>query len=198
MLSGLARGQEEVIPQLPRTLTDRPAPAGIPADSPAPDADERVLPINLATALRLAGSRPIDVELAGERIRRAAAQLSQARALWLPSIPLGGDYNRHDGPIQDANGGVLKRAAAAPVLDSAAASAVPRSCPSMKPCSARLLPGNHCSASGRPACGCQRCDGGRHRRLLQCRTGPRRVAGRWHPPCKPKSYCTVWSISLLA
>ena len=67
-----------------------------------------MLPINLATALHLANSRPIDVELAAERIRLAAANVEAAHALWLPTVTLGGDYNRHDGPIQAIDGTIIQ------------------------------------------------------------------------------------------
>ena len=33
--------------------------------------------------------------------------LEQARALWLPTITVGGDYNRHDGKIQDTSGSII-------------------------------------------------------------------------------------------
>ncbi len=74
--------------------------------SPPPEPCAEVLPINLPTALHLAGSRPIDVQLAAERIRGALAALDLARAAWLPTVTIGGDYNRHDGPIQNADGTV--------------------------------------------------------------------------------------------
>src|SRR6185437_4225497 len=48
----------------------------------------------------------VDVAAAAERIQVAAAQLDQAKVLWIPSLTLGGDYNRHDGKTQDAFGNV--------------------------------------------------------------------------------------------
>jgi outer membrane protein TolC len=71
---------------------------------PSTDPGIRPLPINLPTALRLANANAIDIAAAAERVRIAAAQLEQARVLWLPTVTVGGDYNRHDGPIQNANG----------------------------------------------------------------------------------------------
>lgn len=71
---------------------------------PVPESGVRPLPINLPTALRLANANAIDVAAAAERIRIAAAQLQQARVLWLPTVTVGGDYNRHDGAIQNADG----------------------------------------------------------------------------------------------
>jgi outer membrane protein TolC len=69
--------------------------------------EDRPLPINLATALQLANVRPLDVAVAQERVRVAAAQLERARVLWLPTLQLGPDYYRHDGRIQDTTGNVF-------------------------------------------------------------------------------------------
>jgi outer membrane protein TolC len=57
--------------------------------------------------LQLANVRPIDIALASERIRLAAAQLERAQVLWLPTVYLGVDYFRHDGQIQDVGGNVF-------------------------------------------------------------------------------------------
>jgi outer membrane protein TolC len=72
-----------------------------------PTTEDRPLPIDLPTALQLAGVQPIDVALATERVRLASAQLSRARAAWLPTIYVGVDYYRHDGEIQDVAGNVF-------------------------------------------------------------------------------------------
>jgi outer membrane protein TolC len=83
---------------------------GTPPSSVAPpdvSTNDKSLPINLPTALQLAGVRPIDIAVASQQIRLAAAQLEQARVLWLPTIYLGTDYFHHDGQIQDAAGNVL-------------------------------------------------------------------------------------------
>jgi outer membrane protein TolC len=74
---------------------------------PIPHADLRPLPINLPTALQLANANALDVNAAAERVRVAAAHLEQARVLWLPTVTLGGDYNRHDGRIQNADGTLI-------------------------------------------------------------------------------------------
>jgi outer membrane protein TolC len=58
-------------------------------------------------ALRLAGVRPLDIALASERVRVAAAELGRARVLWLPTIFVGTDYARHDGQLQDVQGNVF-------------------------------------------------------------------------------------------
>ena len=84
-------------------LAPRPEPVAPPAPAPG----DRPLPINLPTALQLAGARPIDVALASERVEVAAAQLDRASVLWLPTLLLGPDYFRHDGQIQDVAGRVF-------------------------------------------------------------------------------------------
>ena len=81
----------------------RLARLGPPIASPC----DRPLPINLPTALHLAGVRPLDIDLASARIRVAAAQLARTRVLWLPTVLLGGDYFRHDGQLQDVAGNVF-------------------------------------------------------------------------------------------
>src|SRR5262245_58234176 len=61
------------------------------------EASDKPLPINLPTALQLAGVQPLDIAIASQRIQAAAAQLKEAKVLWLPTFYLGGDYFRHDG-----------------------------------------------------------------------------------------------------
>jgi outer membrane protein TolC len=59
------------------------------------------LPINLATALQLAGVRPLDIAAATAQIEQALALQLQARALWIPNLNGGVDYFRHDGVQQN-------------------------------------------------------------------------------------------------
>lgn len=87
-------------------VTPAQATLALPS-TPAVAAPAKPLPINLPTALQLSDARPVDVAAAAERIRVAAAQLEQARVLWLPSITLGFEYNRHDGKIQNIDGQVI-------------------------------------------------------------------------------------------
>ncbi len=63
-------------------------------------------PIDLTTAMRLAGANHLQIQLATERIREACARLDRAEVLWIPNVNLGVGYNRHDGPIQDTSGEV--------------------------------------------------------------------------------------------
>jgi outer membrane protein TolC len=77
----------------------------VSATQPAgPAPVDRPLPINLPAAFQLGGVNAVDIAAAAERIRIAAAALQQAEVLWLPTITMGGDYNRHDGKVQDAAG----------------------------------------------------------------------------------------------
>ena len=104
-----AVGPQETVPALSTALippVTQPAAAGpdVPV-LPAPQPDNRPLPINLPTALHLANVRAVDIEAAGARMRVAAAVLEAAQVLWLPTITLGGDYNRHDGRNQDHGDG---------------------------------------------------------------------------------------------
>jgi len=45
--------------------------------------------------------------LAQEGVRGAVSVLDQAKALWLPTITIGGGYYRHDGDIQDSSGAIV-------------------------------------------------------------------------------------------
>ena len=65
-----------------------------------------VQPIDLANALKLAGATELDIATARQRILQAAALLSQARALWMPSLFYGPTWYRSDGQIQTVNGQV--------------------------------------------------------------------------------------------
>jgi outer membrane protein TolC len=69
-----------------------------------PEVTDKPLPINLATALRLAGARPIIIAAAQASVQAAAAQFQQARVLWLPSFNVGTGYYRHDGSTQGQSG----------------------------------------------------------------------------------------------
>jgi outer membrane protein TolC len=62
------------------------------------------LPINLATALRLGGARPIIITAAEASVNVAAEQLALARLQWLPSIYVGAGYYHHDGATQGQSG----------------------------------------------------------------------------------------------
>ena len=66
------------------------------------------LPIDLASALRLAGVQNPELMFARERVTEAAAVRQLAAAQLLPNINVGGNFNLHRGPLQQANGNILK------------------------------------------------------------------------------------------
>ena len=65
------------------------------------------LPITLPMALALSGANPVDIQIADERVRAAAARLDRANVRWLPNINFGVNYSRHDGQLQDIVGNVF-------------------------------------------------------------------------------------------
>lgn len=65
-----------------------------------------VYPIDLAGALRLAGARDLEIAIARARVAQAVADLSKARAVWLPSLFIGPNWIRHDGTAQVVEGPV--------------------------------------------------------------------------------------------
>ncbi len=90
----------------------------------------RPLPINLATALRLSGARPILISAAQLSAQVAAADLERAQVLWLPNLYLGPSYYRHDGATQSQAGNFLENdrnsllAGAGPVVQFAMTDAI--------------------------------------------------------------------------
>lgn len=67
---------------------------------------QTIQPIDLGSALKLAGARDLDIAIARQQVERSFAELSGARALWLPSFFLGPTYYRADGAIQTITGQV--------------------------------------------------------------------------------------------
>jgi outer membrane protein TolC len=95
-------------PQPPFTgpvLNQSPQAPVVPRASPA--ATDRPLPINLATALCLSNARPLVIAFAQNSVELAAAQLQQAKVLWLPNFNAGVDYYRHDGYDQQTDGEMI-------------------------------------------------------------------------------------------
>jgi outer membrane protein TolC len=81
-----------------------PAAPKLPTPPPPPGESS---PIDLPTALRLAGANNLQIALANERLRQAEARLDGATALWLPSVNLGAGYNSHSGRVQDTSGQIV-------------------------------------------------------------------------------------------
>jgi outer membrane protein TolC len=101
------------IPQL-GTVT-APAPYGpLPTVKPArsipptTESGERIYPITLAIALRLAGVRTLDVQLADQQVAIAVYQLDRAKLLWVPNLVTGLDYFRHEGGQQNFAGDIVR------------------------------------------------------------------------------------------
>lgn len=87
---------------------ETPAATFTPPAVPSAQTQGTPLPITLSTALALADANPLDVRIAGERVRAAIARYDRARLQWLPNLNLGVDYFRHDGQIQDIVGTVFE------------------------------------------------------------------------------------------
>ncbi len=98
------RGQEQLAPPTPVN----PVPKAAPVPGPPLPAGARPLPINLAAALKLGNAQALDIAYAVQQERAAAAELAGAQVLWLPTLYLGTDYFRHDGPNQDTAGNIIK------------------------------------------------------------------------------------------
>lgn len=64
-------------------------------------------PIDLPTALQLAGANNLQIAFAAERVQQAIAQADRADVLWVPSLRAGMVYNYHTGQIQDTAGTVI-------------------------------------------------------------------------------------------
>jgi outer membrane protein TolC len=83
-----------------------------PAEPGTSDGDEAEstpgFPIDLPTALRLAGANNLHIALAAERVEEALAKAQASRAKWLPSLNAGVTYNKHDGRIQATEGTVIE------------------------------------------------------------------------------------------
>jgi outer membrane protein TolC len=88
----------------PKPLT----PADAPAPSIAPLIDSRVQPIDLASALRLAGAQNPEILLARERVAEAVALRQLAAAQILPTLNAGTNFDNHTGPLQTSTGTIQK------------------------------------------------------------------------------------------
>jgi outer membrane protein TolC len=81
-------------------VTLRQSPEYLPAPA-------NVMPIDLGTALAIAGGENPQVAFAQARIQEAYNRLLTAEVLWLPSLRAGGNYNKHEGRIQDVAGKII-------------------------------------------------------------------------------------------
>ena len=80
-----------------------PAPRAVADDRPPPPGK----PIDLATALRLAGVQNPEILIARERVEQAAARRQLAAAQLLPTLNAGGNLDHHTGRLQRSNGQII-------------------------------------------------------------------------------------------
>jgi outer membrane protein TolC len=97
----------------PSQRGEAPPPAVLGSPVPPPQAQSSTIlgpevhPIDLNTALHLAGVQNPDVLLARQVVVEAVAQRQLAAAQCLPSINAGSSYNAHSGVLQQSNGNIL-------------------------------------------------------------------------------------------
>ena len=97
---------------VPDSAARRDEPNATPAPPPRAPVDTELIPgrvvepIDLANALKLTGARNLDIAVARQQILAATADLTSARALWLPSLFYGPTWYRSDGQIQTVTGQV--------------------------------------------------------------------------------------------
>jgi outer membrane protein TolC len=81
---------------------------GARVEGAGPESGEiRPMPIDLPTALRLAGAQNLDVQIAREKLTEAKAIHETTRNQFFPWLAPGLAYRRHDGRIQDVGGNML-------------------------------------------------------------------------------------------
>ncbi len=64
-------------------------------------------PIDLPTALQLAGANNLQIVLAQQKVGEAMAKRSGAEAIWIPSFVAGAVYSHHDGRVQNTDGTII-------------------------------------------------------------------------------------------
>ncbi len=77
------------------------------ATSTAQENPNAAQPIDLPTALRLAGAQNLDVAIARERLAEARAAEESAREQFFPWLSPGAGYRRHEGRIQKVEGTII-------------------------------------------------------------------------------------------
>ncbi len=95
----------EDLPPLPRISLGGDLPPASALGTPLVP-DQPVKPIDLVSALRLAGVRDLDIAISRQRVAAALSDLELARTLWLPSVYIGPTWMRHDGRAQIVEGPV--------------------------------------------------------------------------------------------
>jgi outer membrane protein TolC len=90
---------------------EAPRPKRVAPELPPPSAsllDAQAEPIDLASALQLAGVKNAEILLARERVVEAVALRQLAAAQILPSINVGTNFDSHTGPLQRSTGVIQK------------------------------------------------------------------------------------------
>jgi outer membrane protein TolC len=86
------------------TEWQRPAEVIVAPDAIPLESDRPSLPLDLPTALGLTQGQNPRVAFAQAQIAQSLAVHDAARALWLPSIRAGMNYNKHENRLQDVEG----------------------------------------------------------------------------------------------
>jgi outer membrane protein TolC len=109
-LAGTALAQQPA--ELPQAPKDRlPTPTAVNGTRPAPaptTLGDCVRPIDLPSAMLLAGVQNPEILIARERVAEAIALRQLAAAQILPTINVGTNVNVHDGPLQTSTGQIIK------------------------------------------------------------------------------------------
>jgi outer membrane protein TolC len=69
---------------------------------------ESVMPIDLGTALRLAGTNNLDIANAREVVALGRLQLERAQLLLIPNLTIGSTYLHHEGKIAKTEGNIIQ------------------------------------------------------------------------------------------
>ena len=102
----VAAEKPEVVPT-PPTPAQSPSVIGAVADPPT-ILDDQFAPIDLPSAVQLAGLRNPDLFLARQRVVEAAALRQFAAAQLLPTLNAGVNFDAHSGPLQQSSGNILR------------------------------------------------------------------------------------------
>ena len=103
-----ADGQENAPPQVETPPQIDFLPEAVPAAPSRGDWEFETYPIDLPSALRLAGANNLQIAFAAERVEQALARVDAADVLWIPSLNFAAVYNNHAGRIQATDGNVLE------------------------------------------------------------------------------------------
>lgn len=102
LVSASAMGQTPALPSPASPQPDLPPPASPPAELAALGQD--VVTVDLASALKLAHTRNLDLEEAKARVRQGRSLVSGALGAALPGVAVGVDAMRLDGALPGSNG----------------------------------------------------------------------------------------------